>query len=136
MKPPTRETFLSAGVLIGLFVFSAALTVPLVEKFPICFFHYFTKLDCPGCGLVRSFISISHGRFLEAVRFNALGPLVYLLFFLLLLKLIFQGVGRSFPSPFALQGRWIYWLFAFLFWGQWILKLAKGLHQHYLPILS
>ena len=35
-------------------------------------------IDCPGCGLTRSFISMSHLQFANAFSFNAAGPLVYL----------------------------------------------------------
>ena len=34
-------------------------------------------IDCPGCGLTRSFISMSDGKFRRAFGFNAAGPLVY-----------------------------------------------------------
>lgn len=34
--------------------------------------------DCPGCGLTRSFISMSHGEFQKAFSFNPAGPIVYL----------------------------------------------------------
>ena len=36
------------------------------------------NMDCPGCGLTRSFISMSHGRFGNAFSFNPAGPIVYL----------------------------------------------------------
>lgn len=35
-------------------------------------------MDCPGCGLTRAFISISHGQFARAIHFNPAGILVYL----------------------------------------------------------
>jgi len=34
-------------------------------------------VDCPGCGLTRAFICISHGEFAKAWKFNAASFLVY-----------------------------------------------------------
>ncbi len=34
--------------------------------------------DCPGCGLTRSFIQMSHGDWGKALQFNYAGPIVYL----------------------------------------------------------
>ncbi len=122
-----RGPFFSAAVLLGVFAAAFLLSVPVVEKVPLCFFHHVTGLDCPGCGLVRSFISIAHGQFREAVRFNALGPLVFLFFLFSLVRLIFSAFGRDLASlswkmP---RGGVSYALFGLLFWGQWLLKLMK-----------
>jgi hypothetical protein len=43
----------------------------------MCSTRVLTGIDCPGCGLTRAFISISHGRFLEAWHFNAASFAVY-----------------------------------------------------------
>ena len=44
----------------------------------LCTYHRFTGLDCPGCGMTRSFISMAHGRILAAFRFHPLGALLFL----------------------------------------------------------
>lgn len=124
-----RGPFFSAAVLLALFASSFILSIPVVEKVPLCFFHHLTGLDCPGCGLVRSFISISHGDLWQAVRYNALGPLVYLFFFIYLIRSLFRAFGEdSFRFSYSFpRGGIVYGLFAFLFWGQWMLKLVKNL---------
>ena len=38
-----------------------------------CTFRRITGFPCPGCGLTRSFISIAHGQFVDAWRFNPAG---------------------------------------------------------------
>jgi hypothetical protein len=43
----------------------------------MCSTRVLTGIDCPGCGLTRAFISISHGRFLEAWQFNPASFAVY-----------------------------------------------------------
>jgi len=42
-----------------------------------CHFHRLFGLDCPGCGLTRSFIHISHGELMAAWQLNPLGLVLY-----------------------------------------------------------
>ncbi len=117
-------SFLPLIVLPTLFGLSFFLQVKQVTPFPLCLFYEISHLPCPGCGLVRSFISISHGHFLEAIRFHALGPLVYLFFIFYFVRELLGLCGQkkiSFPLN---PGHFSYFLFAVLFWGQWILKLT------------
>ena len=51
------------------------ISMPMPES---CISRRIWKIDCPGCGLTRSFISMSHGKFPSAFSFNPAGPLVYL----------------------------------------------------------
>ena len=47
----------------------------LIEKYNIkipCIFHEITGLLCPGCGITRCFLSILHGDFVQAFRYNRL----------------------------------------------------------------
>jgi uncharacterized protein DUF2752 len=124
-----KAAFQCVFALVAVFLLSFYLTVPAVEKLPLCFFHSFTHLECPGCGLLRSFISISHGQWIRAIRWNALGPLVYLFLVVYLIKALVGLAGKKIMlPPFLFQrGTWTYRLFGILFWGQWILKLGKGL---------
>lgn len=41
---------------------------------PRCLFHSLTGLLCPGCGSTRAVYAFTHGRFLYALRCNALLP--------------------------------------------------------------
>lgn len=45
----------------------------------ICPFYHLTGLPCPGCGLTRSFVCISHGHLDEALRWHALGPFIFVI---------------------------------------------------------
>lgn len=49
---------------------------PLPET---CSFRRWTGRDCPGCGMTRAFISIAHGEFVAAWRFNPASWYFYLL---------------------------------------------------------
>jgi hypothetical protein len=43
----------------------------------MCSTRVLTGIDCPGCGLTRAFISISHGKFHQAWKFNPASFAVY-----------------------------------------------------------
>lgn len=126
------RSFIVLVVLVFLYFFSAMVKVDWMEALPLCFFKNLTHLDCPGCGLMRSFISFSHGQWLDAVRYNALGPLIYIYLLLYLLREVFflvKGADTSFSFSLP-KGSWAYLLFGFLFWGQWFLKLSRDLFIH------
>src|SRR5262245_59517599 len=44
----------------------------------VCWFRRLLNLNCPGCGLTRSFISLAHGRPQDAWYYNPAGPLLFL----------------------------------------------------------
>lgn len=60
-----------------------------------CAFHAATGLPCPGCGLTRAFIALSHGRFHEAWAFH---PFAYPLYAACLGGLAYPGLVRWFPG--------------------------------------
>ncbi len=84
-----------AILLLSILVISASLVLTvgphehlqldipfLGVTFPIasvCLSKGVLGIDCPGCGLTRSFAALSHGHFLDAVSFNPMGPLIYAL---------------------------------------------------------
>ncbi len=43
----------------------------------LCSYHVITGLDCPGCGMTRSFISLAHGRWLDAFHYHPLGAVLF-----------------------------------------------------------
>ncbi len=54
--------------------------VPIVDlPLPgLCTAQRIFGIDCPGCGLTRSFISLAHGDLARACHFNAVGVLFFL----------------------------------------------------------
>ena len=88
--PAARSAAGLHGVLLGLslavIILSMSLTLgsepgdvllPFINRpLPtLCSLKRFTGLDCPGCGLTRSFIALGHGRWRDSLRFNPAGPL-------------------------------------------------------------
>ncbi len=127
MSSSKRNSALAVFSLALLFVLSFVASVNALSSIPLCFFKSLTQLDCPGCGLTRSFISISHGHFLEALRFNILGPFVYGYFLLYLLKHSLKLLSSPYGNFSWLPPPWFQFSFAALLLGQWIFKLAREL---------
>src|SRR4051794_26869823 len=78
------------GLALGVVVLSMVLSlgdepgqvlVPLLNRPlpPLCQLKMLTGLDCPGCGLTRSFIAMGHAQWRDALRFNPAGPLWFIL---------------------------------------------------------
>ncbi len=67
-----------AGALLLPFGIAALFCLDPVETpfFPRCPLHALTGLQCPGCGTARALHAALHGRFAEALRFNAALPAV------------------------------------------------------------
>lgn len=49
---------------------SFVLPLSSLPDWPLCWFYHATHIPCPGCGLTRAFLSISHGQWTEAWNFN------------------------------------------------------------------
>lgn len=87
---------LTAFFLVSIF-YRPSDVRPDGEYFTICAFKNIIGLPCPGCGLAHSFCALGKGRLIEAFRFNLLGPVVYLLAFLIWLRSIFVIAGWAQP---------------------------------------
>lgn len=91
--PPTtvrsRRTADAILLTLSLCVLAAAaiLTVRGAEQVAlfgftlpeICFWRRFLGIECPGCGLTRSFVSLGHGQWRAAWEFHMLGPALFAL---------------------------------------------------------
>ena len=86
----------NAGAIFLLLsgVFAASVLLPLprgangqIGHLPsVCLFYHLTGLPCPGCGLTRSFVCLSHGHVWESLHWHPLGPAIFLLAALLWLR--------------------------------------------------
>ena len=79
-------------LLLGVFAASVLLPLPAastgqIAHLPsVCLFYTLTGLPCPGCGLTRSFVCISHGHLRDSLHWHPLGLVVYGVFLLLWLR--------------------------------------------------
>lgn len=127
MSRAKRNSAIALAVLSGIFAFSFLADIETVRSIPLCFFKSLTHLDCPGCGLTRSFISLSHGHWIEALRYNALGPFVYLYLLAYLLK-HFLSIAWGIEFSWALPA-WSSYLLLGLVFGQWFFKMWQQIPQ-------
>lgn len=100
-----------AAAAIGLvfFLFDPA-RVPI---YPVCLFHRWTGLNCPGCGSLRALHQLAHGHIVQALHFNALLVLSLPLFAWWLYRSLKQRYQAG-PPVVIRQG----WLWFYL--GLWL----------------
>lgn len=68
------------GVLLGvpaLFLFAYLYPLlPGVERIPLCAVQGFLGVECPGCGLTRSFAALVHGQVRTSIDLHPLGIVI------------------------------------------------------------
>jgi hypothetical protein len=60
------------ALLAGGLLLCAALLLWPEGFFPACPIHLWLGIECPGCGATRALAALLHGRWMEALRLNAL----------------------------------------------------------------
>jgi hypothetical protein len=70
----------AAALLFAALYFAAP---PAHPAWTLCGFHWLTGLECPLCGLTRGVCAFAKGHWREALAFNALTPLGFVMLFLL-----------------------------------------------------
>jgi hypothetical protein len=63
----------------------------------LCWFRAAFALDCPFCGMTRSFVALAHGDIASAFRFHAAGPLLFVAMALALAAFVWTVVRRRPP---------------------------------------
>jgi hypothetical protein len=117
------------GVLMGVpALFVAAYVIPLIPalgRIQVCAVRGFLGCDCPGCGLIRSFSALVHGRIWQSIDFHPLGVVIagWLVY---LFARVAIGRVRGRPLP-TLLGQGARDLVVFIFLAalafQWAVKL-------------
>ena len=107
-----------------------SVVVPLVNQpFPgICTFRRVVGINCPGCGMTRSFISIAHGQWASAWDFNPVGflffPVVAFQIPYRILQLMRIRRGQRELSLVGID-QWVLIVIAFALLIQWIVAILK-----------
>ena len=87
-----------AAVAVG-FLYMLATVRPTDDSYyPRCQLHASTGLHCPGCGTTRALHSLLNGRVVEALRFNALFPIVLPVLTWVFLHSVRVSRGRASPT--------------------------------------
>jgi hypothetical protein len=95
-----------------------------------CTFRRLTNLPCPGCGMTRSFISMGHGRVVDAWKFNPAGIVFFGVVAFQIPYRIFQIVRlrRGLPEhSFARFDSWVLVGVVVVLLGHWVYALAVRL---------
>lgn len=76
----------------------------------LCVWRRITTLDCPGCGLTRSFCAMSQVQIKQAFVFHPVGPLLYLAMVWIVVSTAVRHF-RSTPESLRLSPRIVrgYW---------------------------
>lgn len=88
-KKSIRQKTFFLALLACIFLFSF-FNNPEKSLLPGCYFKSLTGNDCPSCGLSRSFYEFSHLNFPKAFQFHLFGPVLFVLFLLVFLKLLIE----------------------------------------------
>ena len=95
----------------------------------ICMWRNGLGVDCPGCGLTRSFICLAHGQPADAWTYNPAG---WLLFMVFVSQVPYRGVqlwrlssGREEWTSRLLN--WTIWIMVIAIFAQWLIRAALGL---------
>jgi Protein of unknown function (DUF2752) len=99
-----------ASVLIVVFL-SSFLWPPSNKFGTICLLRLSSGIDCPGCGLTRSFVALSHGAVLESFHYHWLGPPLYLFFLVSVINRVSRMLTKRVIFQFVEKER------AFLIWS-------------------
>jgi hypothetical protein len=93
---------------------------------PSCTTQVLFGLDCPGCGMTRAFISIGHGQFQQAWRFNAASFVVYP-FIAVQIPWNLLQIGMLLWRKRAIELPYVYWLpvlVAIVLMMHWLWRLS------------
>ena len=94
-----------------------------IELPQLCGSRAWFGVECPGCGLTRSFIALATGDFSESVRYHRVG---WVLWLAVILQIPFRGYSLWKMQTSVLERRWPTWFGSFLIAtliGNWILKV-------------
>lgn len=119
---------LAASMAVGehRHVFFPATTIPLPE---LCTMHAQLGLDCPGCGLTRSFIYMAHGNVVDALRMHPVGAVVFLFCALQIPAAVIRfwlGRDNSFSVVWAYSNERLLLILVVLCFVQWLIRMAIG----------
>jgi hypothetical protein len=63
----------------------------------LCWFRSVFDLDCPFCGMTRSFVALAHGDIAASVRFHPAGPLLFVAMAIFLAGAVTVAIRRGRP---------------------------------------
>ncbi|MBN1589113.1 MAG: DUF2752 domain-containing protein [Pirellulales bacterium] len=104
-----------------------------LEEYPLpqtCMSRSLFGVDCPGCGLTRSFVHLAHGRWQESLAVHRVG---WLLVVAVLLQFPYRMLGLRHSDGWPLGRRipvWFGRMLIFALIANWLIGLAWHLPGH------
>lgn len=89
--------------------------------FPVCPFHAFTGLYCPGCGTLRAVHQILHGNIAAGFRMNPLSTALIPYFFLSFVSYGAEALSGKSPLRIFIPSQ-VIWGLLFIIISFWILR--------------
>lgn len=106
--------------MLGFFFIVRLLNPATLGQYPLCSIQLLLHISCPGCGLTRAFVAMSHGHLLDALRWNSLVFPLSILFGIHFLNHALKLFGLTFFWV-TIQGRqWQSVLMLVLVFLQWM----------------
>lgn len=82
-----------------------------------CFFHEFTGLYCPGCGVTRMIYALFSGNIYAAFRYNMFLFICLPVIFFFIINYIYAGIKNKKPLCFSIPNFvWIFVIVLLLIW--------------------
>jgi hypothetical protein len=106
MKLPGRLLDLGFAGLAAMQVGAAVVLSPAGDQVALpdgsplrgmCLVHALLPIDCPFCGMTRSFVALAHGDLGASLRFHPAGPLLFVAMLAFLATVVTVTLRRSRP---------------------------------------
>jgi uncharacterized protein DUF2752 len=117
------------GVLLSvpaIFLFSYFYSnIPYSSKMTFCSVRHFLGVDCPGCGLTRSFVALIRGDIRGSVDIHPLGLIIAAWLVYMFFRALYACMVGRWPKAILTQGQRDLVIYVFLFGliVQWIAGL-------------
>lgn len=103
------KLFFILTILYTSFLFLKSENRAIISIIPPCPIHYFTKLNCPGCGTYRAIHSLLKGNFYEAIRYNILFVLSLPLIFYIIMAYLYGFIVNKKVKPLEhIKPNWVF----------------------------
>jgi hypothetical protein len=92
----------------------------------LCWLHAAFGIDCPMCGMTRSFVALAHGDVGAAFRFHPAGPLLFVAMVALVVAVAVVAVRRTRPLVERKRFLFAFQAVAFVSIAMGVLKMVRS----------
>lgn len=116
-----------AWILILLIIMIYSVWVnPAESNITTCRFHELTGLDCPTCGISRSFFAFSRFNFLDAFKYHIFGPVLFTLFLIFFIYFTIELITKKNIKieSIYIKLKWLSWILISTWIVTWLFKIV------------